>query len=238
MLLYYIRHGDPIYKPDSLTPLGMEQANAVAKRLAVHGIDAVYTSTSNRAILTGQPLCDLLKLTPIQLDWANEKYAHRYFGAEMADGSRNFAVSRPDLKRLFASNELRAMGDKWYAHPALAGERFAEGMEFFGSHIDAFLAEHGYGRDGEEHWYLPTEPNEKRIAIFAHWGVGGAIMSHLLGIPYPRFVSSFGLSHSDVTVVEFQERNGIVIPKALCYGNDSHLYREGLPTKYENRLYI
>lgn len=52
MILYYVRHGDPIYNPDSLTPLGHRQSEAVAKRLALHGIDEVYASSSNRAILT------------------------------------------------------------------------------------------------------------------------------------------------------------------------------------------
>lgn len=31
MLLYYIRHGMPVYDPDSLTPLGERQAEAAAK---------------------------------------------------------------------------------------------------------------------------------------------------------------------------------------------------------------
>ena len=31
MFLYYIRHGDPIYNPDSLTPLGQRQANVRRK---------------------------------------------------------------------------------------------------------------------------------------------------------------------------------------------------------------
>ena len=40
MLFFYIRHGDPIYDPDSLTLLGEEQAKALAKRLALYaGID-------------------------------------------------------------------------------------------------------------------------------------------------------------------------------------------------------
>ena len=39
MLLFYIRHGDPIYNPDSLTPLGHRQAESVAKRLSMFGID-------------------------------------------------------------------------------------------------------------------------------------------------------------------------------------------------------
>ena len=47
MLLFYIRHGDPIYNPDSLTPLGHRQAEAVAKRLALYGIDEIYASSSN-----------------------------------------------------------------------------------------------------------------------------------------------------------------------------------------------
>ena len=34
MLLYVIRHGDPTYSPDALTPLGHRQAEAVEKRLA------------------------------------------------------------------------------------------------------------------------------------------------------------------------------------------------------------
>ena len=47
MIFYYIRHGDPIYDPDSLTPLGEKQAEALAKRLALYGIDKIYSSPSN-----------------------------------------------------------------------------------------------------------------------------------------------------------------------------------------------
>ena len=72
MLFFYIRHGDPIYDPDSLTPLGQKQANAVAKRLALYGIDKVYASSSNRAIQTAKPTCDLIKKEMEILDFANE----------------------------------------------------------------------------------------------------------------------------------------------------------------------
>ena len=61
MILYYVRHGDPIYNPDSLTPLGQRQAEAVGKRLALYGIDEVYSSDSNRAMQTAEPTCQLLK---------------------------------------------------------------------------------------------------------------------------------------------------------------------------------
>lgn len=61
MLFFYIRHGDPIYNPNKLTPLGERQAEAVAKRLALYGIDRIYSSPSNRAIQTAQPTCEILK---------------------------------------------------------------------------------------------------------------------------------------------------------------------------------
>ena len=41
MLFFLIRHGDPIYDPDSLTPLGHRQAEALAKRLSLYGLDEV-----------------------------------------------------------------------------------------------------------------------------------------------------------------------------------------------------
>ena len=56
MLFFYIRHGDPTYHPDELTPLGKRQAEAIAKRLALYGIDRIFASTSNRAIQTADQI--------------------------------------------------------------------------------------------------------------------------------------------------------------------------------------
>lgn len=44
MLLFYVRHGDPIYNPDELTPLGRRQAESVAKRLRLYGVDRIYAT--------------------------------------------------------------------------------------------------------------------------------------------------------------------------------------------------
>ena len=74
MILYYIRHGDPIYNPDSLTELGHKQAKALSDRLKLYGLDEVYVSSSNRARQTAEPTCFALGKEPIVLDWANEAY--------------------------------------------------------------------------------------------------------------------------------------------------------------------
>lgn len=238
MLFYYIRHGDPVYEPDSLTPLGHEQAKAVAKRLALHGIDKVYCSTSNRAQLTARPLCDLLKKEPELLDWCHEDRAHDYFHITRPDGGKTWAVMDPETKKRFLSKEICRMGDLWYTHPAFENTNFAKGVELFGSKTDALLASHGYVRDGELNCYRAERPNEDRIAIFAHWGVSNAVISHILGVPYPQFAMHFTMSHTGVTVIEFREVHGMVVPKALTMANDSHIYKEGLPTKFANRIYI
>ena len=72
MLFFYVRHGDPIYNPDMLTPLGHEQARAVAKRLCLFGIDRIFASSSNRAQLTAKPTSEICKKEVTVLDWANE----------------------------------------------------------------------------------------------------------------------------------------------------------------------
>jgi hypothetical protein len=48
----------------------------------------------------------------------------------------------------------------------------------------------------------------------------------------------FDIGHSSMTVIDFTEKGGIVIPKVLQLSNDSHLWREGLLTKYQNRIYF
>ena len=50
MLLFFLRHADPIYSPDQLTPLGHRQAEALAKRLSAYGLDRIYSSTAKRAM--------------------------------------------------------------------------------------------------------------------------------------------------------------------------------------------
>ena len=72
MLLFYLRHGDPIYEPDNLTELGKKQADALAKRLITSNIDVIYSSTSVRAMLTAEPTAKAYNKEIIPLSWAHE----------------------------------------------------------------------------------------------------------------------------------------------------------------------
>ena len=147
MLIFYVRHGDPIYDPDSLTPLGKRQAEAVAKRLAYGGIDTVYSSTSIRARETAAPTCEILKREPILLDWAKETHVWREFSFDVSYG-REWFQRIPEERRFLASNEIRELGMKWYEHPRYKDNpTFKSGMERVERETDAFLAHLGYEHD-------------------------------------------------------------------------------------------
>ena len=62
MLLYIVRHGDPIYETDTLTERGRWQAEAVSKRMQRAGINCVYSSPMGRAVETARPTAEKLGL--------------------------------------------------------------------------------------------------------------------------------------------------------------------------------
>ncbi|MBQ7573130.1 MAG: histidine phosphatase family protein [Clostridia bacterium] len=235
MLLFYIRHGDPIYDPDSLTPLGNRQAEAVAKRLAVYGIDEIYSSTSNRAQLTAKPTAELLKKDIHLLDFCNEKYVWNEFAIDDGNGC-GWIFSKRQFRRSLTSTEVAMLGDRWYEHPGFQEYKFKEGIQRVNRELDGFIAKLGYEHDRDQRVYRALSPNDKRIALFAHQGFGISFLSSILDIPYPIVATHFDMCHSGMTVIEFYNEDGIVIPKALSISNDSHIYREGLPMNYNNAI--
>jgi probable phosphoglycerate mutase len=241
MILFYIRHGDPIYNPDMLTPLGHRQADAVAKRLALYGVDEVYSSTSIRAMETAEPTCELLKKPLTTLDWMHEQHVFDAFTVPIVDGGRpTWLWSHADYAALICSREVREMGDRWYEHPAFRDLNFHEYYSSFKQNIDDWIATLGYEHDREKGMYKVTGNNkEKRVALFAHEGVGKLFMSELLDIPYPYYVEHFEMKHTGMTVIYFDEGrreydfHGYARARVLTLSNDSHLFREGLST-YHN----
>ena len=236
MILFYIRHGDPIYNPNMLTPLGEKQAHSVAKRLASHGLDKIYSSPSTRARQTAQPTADLTKLPVTEVDFADEAHVWNDLTIKRDDGGLTWLFSHEGMRELFTSKEIRDLGDEWYRHPRLTS--YEAGIKKVYDNTDAFLESLGYKHERYTGRYKVTAHNDKRIAIFAHQGFGLAFLSSLLDIPYPAFSTHFDISHSNLTVIEFKEENGYSIPCVLTHSNDSHIYKSDLPTKYENRIYF
>ncbi len=242
MLLYYMRHGDPIYDPDSLTALGTRQAEALARRFALHGVDRIFASTSGRAKDTAKPTAELLKLPITELDWANEEIFWEEASAPNQKGVRTWYMHQGRYRRIMNSNEMRALGDEWYTHEAFANTKLYSGITRIANETDEWLYKLGYEHDRKNHCYKAVAPNNERVAFFAHQGFGIAFLSTILDIPYPMFATHFDVSHSCVTVIHFGEGENndptYILAKVLTFSNDSHIYEDRLPTKFQNGFYI
>ncbi len=232
MIFFYVRHGDPTYDPDELTPLGHRQAEAVSRRLTKNGLDRIFSSTSTRAYQTAIPTAEILKKEITRLDFTNEKYAYQHFSVIDNDGKRKWIEASEKYREILISPEVYALGDRWYDHPAFAEFNFGEAIEDYKKKIFEFIGSLGYEHDSETRSYRAVDPNDERIALFAHGGFGNVFLSTLLDIPYPWFASHLGICHTGTSIITFGNKYESVIPMMRQFGGDSHLFAERLPTEY------
>ncbi len=230
MTFYYIRHGKPIYEPDSLTELGKKQAEALAKKFAIQGLDKIFASTSERATLTAQPICDLLETEMTKIDDCNEKYVWESMTAK-TDYGKDWLFLAPQTVELFTQKEVLDLGFDWYRHPKL--KEYGKGMERIYDLADKMLLSLGYEHERYTGRYKAVENNDEKVALFAHLGFGMAFLSCVLDIPYPLFSTMFNLGHTGITAIEFKMRqNGFCIPYVKTLSSEAHLYSERIPVTY------
>ena len=232
MLLFYVRHGDPIYDPDSLTEQGRMQAQALVKRMERCRPSKIFASSSNRAIMTAEPTAKMLGQDIQILAWCNESYAAETFWYVGSGGEGFWMFGHPESRPVLASEEIRRLDREWYKHPFFKnGSHIEKGIRRIRENTDRFMLDLGYRQI--ENGFIAERPNDERIALFAHQGFGLAFLSELLDIPYPAFSTRFDMCHTGMTVIDFSGE-GFVVPKVLQLSNDSHIFSSDLPTKYKN----
>lgn len=235
MRVLIIRHGDPEYVTDSLTSEGVREAEALARRLSseIEGkVTHLYTSPRGRARATAAPTEAALKKVAIVENWTRELTYWPRLPGTARPGEGGLAMW--DL----AATQVRSIDSltknaQWSLIPDIESAR--EPFENLQMDSDAFIARHGYVREG--HQYRIVRPNRDIIAVFCHGGFGLTWLSHLLNIPLAMVWTSFYLPPSSVTTVLFDERSAdFACPRAIGVGDISHLYKEDLRlpnNKYE-----
>ncbi len=236
MLFFYVRHGDPIYVPNSLTPLGERQAEAVAKRLALYGLDKIYSSPSTRAVMTSRPTCEILKKEAELLDFTDEAIIWRNLTIKTDEGKVSWLFQDKKHRLLLTDPSMRSLGHRWFDHPDIKDHNFGKEIARIYDETDKLFASLGFVHDRYTGRYKVTDVPYERVALFAHQGFGLAFLSCITDIPYSQFSMYFDMTHTGVTVIEFKDEGGFAIPKICTLSNDSHLYREGLPTNYNNLI--
>ena len=234
MFLYIIRHGEPDYTTDTLTPRGILQAEAVGKRLAASGIDEVYSSPLGRAKETAAPLCRILGLDCHIEPWSEELDGQML--TEFPDGvSKSVSLVQNTYYRENGNMDLGF--DRAYECPGFSTSGMKAGSEVIINGGRDFLARQGYVE--ENGIYRITEPNDKRIALFCHGAMGRLWISQLLHIPVNIMWAGFRYTHTGVTIFEFKNNsNGVTAPAMLCYSDMSHLAATGLDMLYNGEKRI
>lgn len=225
MRLYIIRHADPDYANDALTPLGHKQAEALAARLDTVRLDRIYASPMGRAQLTasytakhkGLPIQTLpwtRELGHWQVEWSGEAGPERACAWDVHGHVIRGAPRLPGV-------------DDWHEHPPFNNPTFREEYDQIVGFSDALFAEYGYTR--REWVYRFTRRSDAQIAVFCHGGFGLTWLSHLLAIPLPTMWAGFFLSPSSVTTILMDERcDNAATPRCLTVADTAHLLTAGL----------
>jgi len=228
MLLYIIRHGDPDYSTDTLTPRGLLQAEAVGKRMLKSGIDRIFSSPMGRAKMTAEPSCRLLGLKCEIEDWTKE--ISDSIMTNYPDGIKKSITALQNT--VFRSDGGLGLdySDAFESH-GIAESGMREAIPTIEKNGHRFLEKLGYKAEGENFRIL--YPNEDKVALFCHAGFARAWISTLMRIPIHLMWAGFGYTHTGVTVLEFKNNeDGITAPHCLCYSDMSHLYADGPDTEY------
>lgn len=218
MKILFIRHGDPDYEHDTLTPKGWKEAKLLADRLVKLNIQAFYCSPLGRAKDTANVTLNRLHREAEILDWLQE-FPARVYNPE--NGGKKAAWNF--MPSYWTKREGLYDKNKWYLDPVMQSGNVEEIYKHVSFGIDGLLKKYGYERSGMI--YRTDKGNKYTIAMFCHFGVEMAILSHILGISAPSLWQGFFAAPTSVTTVATEERKkGEVCFRCKALGDTSHLY--------------
>ena len=218
MKLLLIRHGDPDYEHDALTPTGKREAALLAERIAPMKIAEYYMSPLGRARATAAPTLEKAGRTATVCDWLRE------FSPRIArPDAKEMKISWDWLPQDWLSDPRFLLPDAWRDNEVFCAGGVAEEYDRVCAAFDALLGEHGYVRHGL--LYRAERPNTDTLAFFCHFGVSCVLMSHLMNCSPMPLWHGLCMAPSSVTVIHTEERRpGTAIFRAAQVGDISHLY--------------
>ena len=225
MRLLLIRHGDPDYSHDCLTPLGHVQAQAAAERLKKKKIVSVFSSTMGRAMETAEYTGKALDLPVIGVDFVREINGNPRDQAEFEAYCRIPMEERRVLWREEYSpwsqghKTVQAGLPLNCEAPRFARNACVDHFARVASGLDEWLVGLGYVREGL--YYRVTRSNDDTVALFGHGGSFGGILGHLLNIAPEAASMSFGFSLTGISEIKFSGAVGELTQPTLSMLNDA-----------------
>lgn len=231
MRILIIRHADPDYEKDSLTPVGWKEAELLSERLKKEKIDAFYCSPLGRAQDTASLTLKKMNRTAVTLDWLRE-FAPPYIKYPTT-GEKH--ISWDWLPEDWTARDYFFDAGHWSDDPAFCDAKVREYYDYVIQSLDTLLADHGYRRDGR--MYAAEKPNRDTIALFCHFGLECVLLSHLLNVSPMILWHGTAAAPSSVTTLYTEERRpGKAYFRIASFGDISHLYATGEQPSFSARF--
>ena len=222
MRILLIRHAEPDYTVDSLTPKGRVEAELLSIRLAKYNIRDFYMSPLGRAQDTASYTLSKLHRNATTLPWLQE-FRGSYPDPE--SGTRRIVAW--DVKpRIWTEFPEIADYHLWHKSPAFEGGNVSEIWQETTDGVNELLARYGYHKDGPV-WQC--EKNEDfTIALFSHFGISMAVLGYLTDIsPMVLWHRTLCLPSSVTEIVTEERIKGEVAFRITKLGDLTHLEAAG-----------
>jgi len=220
MRIIFVRHGEPNYELDCLTPLGQKQAKAAAERLREEGIEEIYSSPFGRAMETAQAASDALNIHPIHvLDFMHELY----WGS--VDGTPTFADGHPwDIAADLARRDWDLTRTGWPEHPYFTNNRVTAEVARVARETDNWLKTLGYEREGAYYRCVREDGEQHAVALFCHGGSSSAALARIFNLPFPYVCAFLHQPFTSLTTVRLTSRPGDkALPVMELLGDGRHI---------------
>ncbi len=222
MRILFIRHGDPDYVLDSLTPRGRREAEALGKHFPNYHATKAFVSPLGRARLTAELALAGTDLVPEVRPWL-EEFPIRISRPDCPEQS---SVAWDWLPGDLAKQPELLSDAEWKSSKAIrreVSEKYDEVTKAF----DELLSANGYVRDGRI--YRAERPNHEVLAFFCHFGIACVFVSHLLHTsPYVFWQGAVGAPTSVISLYTEERRPGIAAFRMNEFGSTLHLALEGI----------
>lgn len=227
MKITLVRHGEPNYAIDSLTPKGFREAELLADRLCQMDVRDFYVSPLGRAQDTARPTLTRLNRTAETLPWLAE------FRGQFVDPCSGEMRIPWNLAPQFWTTQPQFYDpQRWREHPLLQNGTVGKIFDETAEGMDALLARYGYVRDGG--LYRCEHNTDDRIVLFCHFAVSMAILAHMLTLSPVALWHGVSLQPTSLTTLITEERRpGEVFFRMMEMGDTSHLYTGGEPVSHQ-----
>ena len=222
MRILLIRHAEPDYTVDSLTPKGRVEAELLSRRMVKYDVRDFYVSPLGRAKDTAAYTLEKLGREAETLPWLRE-FRGSYPDPET--GERR--VVAWDVKpRIWTAFPGVTQIDTWCDTPAFAGGDVKEIWQETTAGVDELLGRYGYVKDGPV-WKCENN-GDFTIALFCHFGISMAILGYLTDVsPMVLWQHTMCLPSSLTEVVTEERIKGEVIFRMTKLGDLTHLEAAG-----------